>query len=201
MKRYGIFVGLLALTALGPAQAGKYNEKLAIGDAAPGWNKLPGVDGANHSLTDLKQEIVVLVFTCNSCPVAADYEDRLLALAKKYDPNKVAVVAVNVNLVEADRLPKMKEKAKAKGFTFPYLFDETQKIAKDYGALFTPEFFVLDQQRRIAYMGALDDKSNPSEVKEKYVESAIDALLAGSKPAVAETIARGCRVRYARARK
>ena len=138
---------LLALLGR-PLEAGQFNQVLSIGDEAPAWNQLIGVDDATHSLDDLaEKKVVVVVFTCNSCPYAVDVEDRLVALAKKYDGDRVAVVAINVNKVESDLLPAMKEKAAAKGFEFPYLFDETQKIARDYGAIYTPEFFVLGPKR------------------------------------------------------
>jgi peroxiredoxin len=170
-----------------------------IGGAAPAWTRLPGVDGKTHSLADLKdKEIIVLIFTCNSCPVAEDYEERIVAFTKKYGGPRVAVVAVNVNLIPEDRLPRMKERAAEKGFNFPYLYDESQQLAKDYGALYTPEFFVLDKARKLAYMGAMDDKSNPKTAKENYLERAVEALLRGESPAPAETRARGCRIRYAR---
>jgi peroxiredoxin len=144
--------------------------------------------------------VVVVVFTCNSCPVATDYEDRLAAFAKKY-AGKVAVVAINVNRIPEDSLSKMKERAEQKKFTFPYLFDESQKIANDYGATFTPEFFVLGADRKIVYMGGMDDNSNPALVKTNYLEPAVEAALNGSKPEVAESAARGCLIRYARKRR
>ncbi len=132
--------------------------------------------------------MVVAFFTCNSCPVAEDYEDRILALAKRYGgkDGKVAFVAINVNRVKEDLPDKMKLRAEKKQYPFPYLYDESQKIAKDFGANFTPEFFVIDREREIAYMGGLDDNANPAEVKERYLESAIEAALRGEKPATAE---------------
>jgi peroxiredoxin len=195
---------LLLLLLAWPAVAGEYNPALNIGDAAPAWTNLPGTDGKQHSLADFKdKEVVVVVFTCNSCPVATDYEDRIIALAKKYagPGGRAGLLAINVNKIEEDSLPRMKERAEAKGFNFPYLFDETQKIAKDYGATFTPEFFVLDRQRKIAYMGGMDDNSNPAEVKANYLDPAVASTLEGHKPATAETVARGCMVRYARERR
>lgn len=185
-------------------QAGEYNEKLNIGDAAPTWEALPGADGKTHSLADLKdKEVVVLAFTCLSCPTAIDYEDRIEALSKKFGApdSKVGVVAVCVNKVAADRLDKITDKAKQKGFTFQYLYDDSQKIATDYGAIFTPEFYVLNKDRKIIYMGAFDDATEPANVKKHFVEDAIDAAFRDSKPLVKETIARGCRVRYSRERK
>ncbi len=180
--------------------AGQYNAALSVGDTAPAWNNLPGTDGKQHSLDDLKQKkIVVVIFTCNSCPVAADYEDRIMAFAEKH-AQEVAVVAINVNRIPEDSLPKMKERAEKRKFTFPYLFDESQQIAKDYGATFTPEFFVLNVDRKIVYMGGMDDNSKASEVKTNYLEPAIQAAMQGEKPATQETVAIGCRIRYARQR-
>jgi peroxiredoxin len=197
--------GIVIVAALwsgGRALAGEFNETLSPGDAAPAWENLPGVDGQRHSLADLDAEVVVVVFTCNSCPVAADYEDRIIAMAKKYGgaEGKAAFVAINVNRIPEDSLPKMKERAGQRGFPFPYLFDESQNIAKAYGAAFTPEFFVLDKNRRVAYMGGMDDSSDPKRVKTRYLEPAIQAVLAGEKPETAETVARGCRIRYVRKR-
>ncbi len=184
--------------------AGEFNDVLSVGDKAPTWVDLPGTDGKKHSLAELKdQDVIVLAFTCLSCPTAVNYEDRLNALAKQHaGPNgKVAVVAVCVNLVEADRLPKLQARAKEKDFAFQYLSDESQKIAKDYGAIFTPEFYVLNKARQVVYMGAMDDSTDAGRVQHKYVEAAVAAALKGDKPAVTETLARGCRVRYARDRK
>jgi peroxiredoxin len=189
---------LLIGFATATARAGEFNSVLNIGDAAPAWKALPGTDEKPHSLDDLKKsKLVVVVFTCNSCPIATDYEDRILALADKYKGD-AAFVAINVNTIPQDSLPKMKERAESKKFPFPYLFDESQKIAKDYGAKYTPEFFVLDADRKIAYMGGMDDSSIADKVKTKYLEPAIEAILKGDKPATAETNAIGCRVRYAR---
>jgi peroxiredoxin len=193
---------LAAIIAAGVATAavaGEYNEKLKIGDPAPSWTNLPGVDGKRHSLADLKEkQVVVLVFTCNSCPVAVGYEDRIMSLARKYVDRPVAIVAVNVNTIEDDRLDKMKEHAADKGLPFPYLYDESQRIAKDYGAAYTPEFFVLDRDRRIAYMGAMDDVSPPRQESKHFLDDAVQAVLDDRKPAVDETRARGCAIRFVR---
>lgn len=202
LVRLFVLTALLLVPAL--SHGGQYNEALNLGDAGPAWSDLPGVDGKKHSLADLKdKEIVVVVFTCNSCPIANDYEGRIIAVAKKHagPEGKLAVVAINVNKIEADSLPKMKERAEGQGYNFPYLFDETQKIAKAYGATFTPEFFVLNKDRKVVYMGGMDDNSNAASVKENYLNPAIQAAFKGEKPAVGETVARGCRVRYVRERK
>lgn len=186
------------------AYSGEYNPVLSIGDKAPDWKELPGVDGKKHSLSDLKKkDVVVLAFICNSCPYAVDYENRLIAFSKKHSgkESKVALVAVNVNKVDEDLPPKMKEKAKTKGFKFPYLFDETQQIAKDYGAGFTPEFFVLNKDRKVVYMGAMDDSPNADKVKRRYVEEAVAAAMSGKLPEVKETVPIGCRIRMERTRR
>ena len=186
---------------VGAAGAGEYNRVLDIGAPAPAWQGLPGVDGKDHSLADLRERAaVVLVFTCNSCPYAVDVEDRLVALADDLRTRDVAVVAVNVNQVPEDSPEAMKRKAEAQGFHFPYLFDETQQIARDYGATTTPEWFVLDGQRRIAYMGSLDDSPDGSQVSRRYVRAAVDAVLQGDAPEVTETIPIGCRIRFERVR-
>jgi thiol-disulfide isomerase/thioredoxin len=155
-----------------------------------------------HSLADFKdKDVVVVVVTCNHCPVAVAYEDRLIALAKKYasEPDgKVAVVAINVNRLDADKLDKMEERAKNKGFNFPYLYDESQKIGRELGATVTPEFLVLNKERKVAYMGALDDNMQADRVKARYVEDAVDALLKGETVKTTETRGRGCSVKYER---
>jgi peroxiredoxin len=193
-----------ALVTASPATAGQFNDVLSIGDQAPVWTKLPGIDGREHSLADLaEKQIVVVVFTCNSCPIAVDYEDRIIAVAKEFagPDGKVALVAINVNRIPEDSLEKMKERAEKKGFPFPYLYDESQQIARQYGANFTPEFFVLDRDRKVVYMGGLDDNSNPDKVTVSYLKPAIEAALAGRQLETTETVARGCRVRYARERR
>jgi peroxiredoxin len=201
MFRLTIAVGLVAALGLaGPAQAGKFNRKLNIGDAAPVWAGLPGVDGQSHSLADFKdKDVVVVVVTCNHCPVAVAYEDRIIDFAKKHagPDSKVALVAINVNNLEADKLPKMKERAQEKGFNFPYLYDESQRVGRDYGASVTPEFFVLNKERKIVYMGAMDDNQNSPKVN--YLEPAVAAALKGEQPAQTETRARGCGVKYEQA--
>ena len=189
---------LLLLFAL-PVQAGEFNEKLNHLDIAPTWTSLPGVGVKNHSLSDLKdKDVVVVAFTCNSCPYAVDYEDRLIELSNKYtaEKNQVAVVAINVNLIDEDNMEAMTKRAGEKKFSFPYLFDESQEIAKAYGASRTPEFFVLNKKRQVVYMGAFDDTTDATKVTKNYIEDAIQAALAGKPPEVIETVPIGCSIRY-----
>jgi peroxiredoxin len=189
---------LLAFAASSPA--GKFNKTLDIGDKAPAWTGLDGTDGTKHSLADLKgKDVVVVVFTCNSCPVAEGYEPRVIAFAKKYaGPDaKVGLVAINVNTGKADALPAMKERAAKRKFPYPYLFDPSQEIARQYGAKYTPEFFVLDRDRKVVYMGAMDDRSPPREANLKHLEAAVEAALAAKPAPTAETsAAAGCSIKF-----
>ncbi len=199
-----IFSWMLPVTFLllsHPAQAlaGEYNEVLSIGDKAPVWTDLPGIDDKKSSLADLAdKEVIVVAFTCNSCSYAVEYEDRLNRFAKEFNrkDSPVAVVAINVNKIADDSLPAMKKRAEEKSFAFPYLFDETQKIAKEYGANRTPEFFVLDKERKVVYMGAMDDSTDPSKVTKRYVEEAVQAALRRENPKTSETPPIGCRIRW-----
>ena len=194
-----VFASIFFATAV--CTAGEFNPTLSINDKAPTWKELPGTDGKKHSLAAIKKKAIVVVFTCNSCPYAVDYEDRLVALAEKYKKKDVQIIAINVNKVPEDSLDEMKKRAKAKGFQFPYLFDETQKIARDFGATYTPEFFVLNKDRKIVYMGAMDDSTDPKKVKHQYVQAAIEGVLADKPIEKKETVAIGCRVRYERVRR
>ncbi|MGB0599293.1 MAG: thioredoxin family protein [Rubripirellula sp.] len=197
-----LFVPLLVVLLGSVSSAGEYNRVVSIGDQAPAWKELTGVDGSKSSLTDLKSKsVLVVVFTCNTCPYSVDAEDRMIALQKAYQDRDVSLVAINVNKVEADLLPAMKQRAEEKKFPFSYLHDPTQQIAKQFGAVYTPEFYVLNQQRRIVYMGSLDDSPDGQNVAMRYVELAIEATLAGQKPQISETIPIGCRVRYERERR
>jgi len=194
----------MALWAGPGLQAGKYNAVRDIGDPAPVWKDLPGADGKTHSLSDLKdKELVVVVFHSCSCDVAEEYEERIKAYSAKYGgaEGRVAVVAINVSKDEEDLLPAMKKRAKEHAFNFPYLFDESQKIARGFGALWTPEFFILNRKREIVYMGGLDDRSEIRFVKNRYLEDATEALLSGRQPQVQEAPAIGCRIKLERARR
>src|SRR5207247_456086 len=127
------------------AFAGKFNKVLSIGDAAPAWSKLIGIDGKPHSLSDYPDaKLVVLVFTCNHCPVAQSYEERIIALQKDYEAKGVKVIAISCSHEEIDSPANMKEHAKAQGFNFPYLHDQSQASGRAYGAAVTPEIVVLD---------------------------------------------------------
>jgi peroxiredoxin len=171
--------------------------ELKIGAAAPNFQGIIGIDDQKHALADYKNaKLIVLVFTCNHCPVAQAYEDRLVALQKDYQSKGVRLIAVNVNNIPADRLDKMKQRAKDKKFNFPYLYDATQKIGRDYGATVTPHVFLLDKDCKIAYRGAIDDNMRANEVKKSYLRNAMDALLDGKKPSEKTTKQFGCSIKY-----
>lgn len=205
MKRCHLPIAILASALfLLAAQAGTYNKQLSIGDSGPEWKELEAAGGGKHSLADLAgKEVVVVCFTCNTCPYAVDYEDRLIALAKKFaaEGDRCALVAINANKVKDDLPPAMAERAKSKGFNFPYLHDASQQVAKSYGAIYTPEFVVLNKERKVVYLGAMDDSPDGKQVTKRYVEDAVAAALAGKVPEVKETPAVGCAVRYVRERK
>lgn len=196
-----LVVGLTAIS--GTAWGGKYNSQLSPGDKSPSFSELEGTDGKKHSLAELEDaEVVVLFFTCNSCPYAVDVEDRVLELAKSpaVTAGKCALVAIGSNTIEADSLEAMKKKAQEKGFPFLYLYDSTQQVAKSFGASRTPEFFVFDKERKLVYQGAFDDSPDGKMVKAKYVEQAVTDTLGGKTPVVQETIPVGCAVRYLKMR-
>ena len=163
----------------------------------PRGTDLAGVDDKQHSLGEhADAKAVVVVFTCNHCPVAVAYEDRLVEFANDYADKGVDVVAINVSNMEADKLPAMKERAEEKGFKFDYLYDPSQEIGRAYGAAVTPHVFLLDGDRNVAYIGSIDDNMNPEKVTKHYLRDAIDAVLAGSKPQDDTTKPMGCGIQY-----
>jgi thiol-disulfide isomerase/thioredoxin len=172
-------------------------KKLGVGDAAPAWKDLVGVDDQKHSLGEhADAKAVVVVFTCNHCPVAKAYEDRIVEIATDYADKDVDVVAINVSNLDADKLPAMKERAEEKGFKFNYLYDPSQEIARAYAATVTPHVFLLDGERNIAYIGAIDDNMKADKATKPYLRDAIDAVLAGSKPQTDSTKPVGCGIKY-----
>jgi peroxiredoxin len=167
-------------------------DEIAIGAAAPDF-KAKGVDGKDYSLASTKgAKATVLCFTCNSCPVAVAYEDRLIRFANQYGGKGVKFIAINCNNA-TENLKVMKQRAEEKGFTFPYAFDESGDAARAYGARVTPHLFIVDQHGKIAYRGAFDD--NIKDAKENYVAAAVDELLGGKTPQNASTKAFGCGIK------
>ena len=197
MKRTLVFGAFLALVAL-VAQSQGYQP----GDVATDF-KLKNIDGKMVSLSDYKSaKGFIVIFTCNTCPYAVAYEDRILALDKKYAGKGYPVIAINPNDPQAqpkDSYEAMQQRAKDKKFTFPYLFDEGQKVYPKYGATKTPHIYIVQKVKSdlvVRYIGAIDDNyKDANDVKERYVESAVDALLSGKPVPVATTLAIGCSIK------
>jgi peroxiredoxin len=169
------------------------------GDKATDF-RLKSVDGKMYSMSDYKDaKGFIVVFTCNTCPFAIKYDDRVNALAKKYKSKGYVLFAINPNNPDAqpkDAYNLMQAKAKDKGFVFPYLVDEGQKIYPQYGATKTPHVFLLDKNLVVKYIGAIDDNSDDaSAVREKYLENAITALESGKDPSPEITRAIGCSIK------
>lgn len=191
-------MALLFLFAVATATAGGYQ----VGDKATDF-RLKNVDGRMVSLADFNNaKGFIVIFTCNHCPYSVAYEDRINALDAKYKDRGYPVVAINPNdpaVQPQDGFAEMKERAREKGFTFPYLFDEGQKIYPQYGATRTPHVFILEKSGKdliVRYIGAIDDNhEDAEEVGKRWVEAAVDALLAGSAPATTSTKAIGCSIK------
>lgn len=166
--------------------------------------KLKNIDKKQVSLADYKSaKGFIIVFTCNHCPFAKAYEDRIIALDAKYKKLGYPVIAINPNDSTShpdDSWPEMVKRAKKKKFTFPYLYDETQEIAKAYGATKTPHIYLLHKENNaliVKYTGAIDDNSDDaSKVKYKYLENALTELIAGKEVTVKTTKAIGCGIKW-----
>lgn len=177
-------------------------EGYKIGDEATDFS-LKNIDDKMVSLANYPDaKGFIVIFTCNHCPYAIAYEDRIIALDKKYKALGYPVIAINPNdpeVNEEDSFDKMKIRAKEKGFTFPYLFDDGQTIFPQYGATKTPHIFVLNKENGkniVKYIGAIDNNyENADDVTEKYVEAAVDALIAGQPIKTETTLAVGCSVK------
>ena len=173
-----------------------------IGDIAEDFS-LKNIDGKMVSLSDYKEaKGYIVTFTCNTCPYAVMYEDRIIDLNNKYESKGYPVIAImpnNVKVKPDDNLDAMKQRAEEKGFNFPYLIDEKQNVYPKYGATKTPHMFVLQKTKKgnvVKYIGAIDDNyKDASAVTTKYVEEAVDALIAGKEVKETETKAIGCSIK------
>jgi peroxiredoxin len=191
------------------AQAASNHPILQPGSKAPDFT-LPGIDGKTHSLADYASSpVLVIVFTCNHCPIAQVYEKRISQLAADYGKRGVAVVAIQPNAPEAlrvdeldcsdisDSLEEMKIRAQYKHIDYPYLYDgETQQTARAYGPQATPHVFVFDKDRILRYEGRMDDNYRIERVKSQDARAAIDAVLAGREVAAAHTGVFGCSTKW-----
>ena len=197
MNKLSIFI--IALVSVTLAFAGGYK----VGDKATDFS-LKDVDGSTVSMSDYDNaKGYIVVFTCNQCPYSVRYEDRIIALDAKYKKLGFPVIAINPN--DPERQPEdsyllMQERAKNKGWTFPYLIDETQEYARAYGAARTPHVFILQKEGNdliVKYIGAIDNNAKSDQLAdEKYVGMAVDALLKGNEPEPDYTRALGCTIKW-----
>ncbi|HEU0092073.1 MAG TPA: redoxin domain-containing protein [Vicinamibacteria bacterium] len=213
MKTRTLFAAALIAAASGlPAAAddAPAHPTLAIGAAAPDFD-LPGVDGRTHSLKEYASaRVLVIVFTCNHCPTAQAYEERLQKLSDDFAPKGATLVAISPNDPKAvrldelgytdlsDSLEEMKIRARERHFTFPYLYDgETQAVAHLYGPTATPHVFVFDGERKLRFAGRVDDGENPAKITVSDARNAIGAVLAGQPVPVEKTKVFGCSIKWA----
>ncbi len=169
-----------------------------LGSPCPAFS-LPGVDGRDWAREDFQAPLLLVVVMCNHCPYVQSVDDRINALAKRFT-GECAVVGINPNDAVAypeDSFEAMRERASAKGFVFPYLHDEDQAVARRFGAVCTPDFFLYDQERRLRYRGRLDDSwKDPAAVKHEELKAAIEALLAGAETEPMQRPSMGCSIKW-----
>ncbi|MGE8433445.1 thioredoxin family protein [Chryseobacterium joostei] len=208
MSAFIVGLGLLSFTTTDHDKNKPQKEKTAavkgyeVGDEAADF-KLKNIDGKMVSLSDFKAaKGFIVVFTCNHCPYAKKYEDRIVELDKKYKDQGYPVIAINPNdpnVQPEDGYKQMIDRAKQKGFTFPYLVDEGQKIYPQYGATKTPHVFVLQKENGkniVKYIGAIDNNyDNPNDVSEYYAQDAVNALIKGEPVKMTKTVAIGCTIK------
>lgn len=177
--------------------------RMGLGDPAPSFKDLPGVDGKRYSLESFKTKAALVVFWhCNHCPYSQAFEDRLNQAAQDYAPRGFGFVAINSNDAAEypeDSFENMVARAKAKGLVFPYLFDESQRVAEAYGAVCTPHVFVFDASRRLVYQGRVDGfKDDAAKGQAMDLRNALDDLLRGRTVRTPVTLAFGCSIKWGR---
>ncbi len=205
-----LFAVLATILLLNRAFAAENPPTLPLGAAAPDFN-LPGVDGRNWTLKDFAEaKALVILFTCNHCPTAQYYEERIKKIVADYKAKGVALVAISPNDPKSVRLDElgwtdlsdsfaeMKLRAKEREYNFPYLYDgDTETVSRAYGPAVTPHAFVFDGARKLRYVGAIDDSERIQHVKKHYLRDALDALLSGTEPPVTQTKVVGCSTKWA----
>ena len=194
----------VGLAAAGGARAGESTGGLALGTKVPAAvakTKMKNVDGKMLSLAEVTGKAGTLViFTCNHCPFARDWEQRIVELGNSYAAKGIGVVLVNANdptMHADDGFEEMQARAKSRGMKIPYVVDDTSGVARAFGASVTPEAFLFDKTGKLAYHGTIDDnRQEPDKVKTRYLKDALDAVVAGKKPAVPETKGLGCGIKF-----
>jgi len=204
-----LIASLTVALVLSPSLGAENPPTLSLGATAPDFN-LPGVDGRNWALKDFAgAKALVVVFTCNHCPTAQYYEERIKQIVTDYKARGVALVAISPNDPKSvrldelgwtdlsDSLAEMKLRAKEREYNFPYLYDgDTEAVSQAYGPAVTPHAFVFDAARKLRYVGAIDDSERIQHVKKHYLCGALDALLDGKEPPVAQTKVVGCSTKW-----
>jgi peroxiredoxin len=172
-------------------------EALALGSPAPDF-ALPATDGQRYTLATFQAEnLLTIIFSANHCPYVAAWEDRMIALGAEFGGRNVGfavVSSLDATKYPLDSFAEMAKRAHEKHYPFPYLYDESQAVARAFGATRTPEVFVFDADRRLRYHGAIDSDFEEGENREHYLRDALTALLAGESPAIAQTPPLGCRL-------
>jgi peroxiredoxin len=169
--------------------------RLALGDSAPPF-ELPGTDGETHSLDDFRGQPVAVVFSCVHCPYVVAWEERLNAVAREY-AGRAGLVAINSNAgYLGDGIEDMERRSQERGFVFPFLYDETQGVASDYGASRTPEVFLFDSNHRLAYHGTPDSDHEDPAGADPYLRNALEAVLDGGEVRLAEVPPVGCTIKW-----
>lgn len=193
MKRLVLALVLLAVAAVVIA------EELAVGAKAPGFALTNAVDGKTVSFAPGDGKLSVVVFTCNQCPYAKAFEDRIVALGRDYAKRGVTFYAIDSNddaAYSIESAAEMKSRAQAKNYPFPYLKDGDSRIARAYGARVTPHIFVVDGKGVIRYRGYVDDSAKPDERQHTGLHDALESLLANKDVAVTATKAFGCTIKF-----
>lgn len=172
---------------------------LPLGAPAPDFD-LPGVDSRRYSLSSFeKSRVLVVIFSCNHCPYVKDYESRMVSIQRDYASKGVQLVAINSNDDKAypeDGFPEMVKRAKERGFNFPYLRDESQKVVEAYGGVCTPHVFAFDHGRTLRYRGRIDDSRDPSKITTHDLRNAIDDILEARNVRVPDTRPFGCSIKW-----
>ena len=176
------------------------DNKLKIDSVIPSFS-LTGVDDKTYNLNSfLDKKILIVIFSCNHCPYVQAYEDRIMELQKEFEKDGVQIIAINSNddvKYPDDSFDEMKKRTSARRFNFPYLRDETQEVAKAFGATHTPQIFLFDNDSKLKYEGKIDDNwQEPGKVKSAYLKEAILEVLNYKEVSVPETFSIGCTIKW-----
>jgi thiol-disulfide isomerase/thioredoxin len=204
MRQWTLSLAVVALIA-GTSYAGKFNKVLSVGDKAPAIAGITAVDGDKEvtlNLDDIKEDVVVVAFLANHCPVVKASEDRMVDVVKAYKGKSVKFIGVccsNESMAQEDGIPGIKAAIKEGKYNMTYGYDPSGKVGKAYGATNTPQFVVLDKTRTVKYLGAMDDSpNNESKVTKTYLKPAVDAVLGNETVELTETKPVGCGIAYKR---